>query len=575
MINRRLLAMAAPGRAWLGVSVAAGAAITACAIGQGLLAAHAVVRGLDGDTGAVVVAACAVAGLMVVRAVLVWAREVAAARGAERVKARLRIDLYRHLLTLGPAYVTRRRSGTVLAVLVDGVEALDRYVAVFLPQAAISLLGGVGVTVVLAVIDPVIALVVAVTAVPAVLAPRLVRRRLASGMAEFWTGWKGLGADYLDAVQGLPTLKAAGAVDRFGGRLRERSWRFYRSALRFTLVSTTSAGLVGFFAALGFAGAVGLAAWRHASGDLTVAEVFAVLLLSREAFRPVTDLVTAFHAGQAALPAAEGITELLAARPDVNDTGTRALPRTAGPPVIRFEDVSYTYPGQSRPAADHIAFEATAGTTTAIVGPSGAGKSTLIRLLLRFADPQRGRVTIDGTDLRDLPLATLRSLIAVVSQDVFLFHGTVADNIAFGRAGATREDVERAARAAHAHDFVTGLPDGYDTLIGERGLRLSGGQRQRLAIARALVADAPILVLDEATSSVDVAAERAITDALDEARTGRTVLVIAHRLSTVRDADRIVVLADGRVVEAATHDELVTAGGTYAQLVGRQREGAA
>ncbi|MEU9371834.1 ATP-binding cassette domain-containing protein [Streptomyces avermitilis] len=228
-----------------------------------------------------------------------------------------------------------------------------------------------------------------------------------------------------------------------------------------------------------------------------------------------------------------------------------------------------------RPALDDVSLTLVAGATTAVVGPSGSGKSTLARLLLRFADPDAGTITVDGVDLRELRLADWHSRVAVVSQDVFLFHGTVRDNIAFGRADAGPTDIENAARAAHAHDFITALPDGYDTVIGERGLRLSGGQRQRLAIARALLADAPLLILDETTSSVDIAAEQALTEALERLRAGRTVLVIVHRLSTVADADHLVVLTDGRVVEAAEPRQLLARNGAYAHLVARQREGAA
>lgn len=311
----------------------------------------------------------------------------------------------------------------------------------------------------------------------------------------------------------------------------------------------------------------------HASGALQLTAVFAVLLLSREAFRPVTELMAAFHAGQGALPAAHGIAALLAARPPVSDTGTARLPGT--PPEVVFDNVTFTYPGRDRPALDGVSLRLAAGRTTAVVGPSGAGKSTLTRLLLRHFDPGGGRELFDGVDVRDVALAELRAGVAVVSQEVYLFHGTVAENIAYGRAGASRSAIEEAARAAHAHEFIAELPDGYDTVIGERGLRLSGGQRQRLAIARALLADAPLLILDEATSTVDVAAERAVVQALRRVRADRTVLVIAHRLSTVADADHVVVLNEGRVAEAADPARLLAARGAYARLVARQQEGAA
>ncbi|WP_283135288.1 ABC transporter ATP-binding protein [Rhizohabitans arisaemae] len=573
MLNRTLLDLARPGRPWLAAAVAAGVVVSATYAGQSLLLTVAIAMGLDGDLNAAVLAGCGALALVAVRAFLIWARELAAARGAERAKSELRDRLHRHLLTLGPGYVAEKRTGGVLTTLVDGVEAIDRYVGVFLPQVLVSVLGGAGLIGVLIVIDPAVAGVVTVAAVLAAAAPRLMRRRMQAGLTAFFTGWKTLSADYLDAVQGLPTLKAVGADDHYGRRLSDKSWSFFRDSLRFTAVSTISAGFVGFFAALGTAAAVGLAAWQYASGALTLPAVFAVLLLSHEAFRPVTELMSAFHAGQAALPAARGIEELLAAEPAVPDSGGLRPPPAAVAPEVRFENVVHRYPGRERPALDGVTLTLQAGRTTAVVGRSGAGKTTLIRLLLRFADPARGRLTLDGHDLRDLPLADLRSRIAVVSQETFLFHGTVAENIAFGRTGATRSAVEQAARAAHAHDFIADLPDGYDTVVGERGTRLSGGQRQRLAIARAVLSDAPLLVLDEATSSVDVAAERAVTAALNRLRAGRTVLIIAHRLSTVADADHVIVLDEGRVAEADTPAGLLAADGVYARLVARQQEG--
>jgi ABC-type multidrug transport system fused ATPase/permease subunit len=236
---------------------------------------------------------------------------------------------------------------------------------------------------------------------------------------------------------------------------------------------------------------------------------------------------------------------------------------------VTFEDVEFSYrAGES--VLSGLDLRIDAGETVAVVGPSGAGKSTLVALLMRFVDPQQGRVRLGGADLRDLPLEQIRSMVSLVSQDTYLFGGTVRENIAMARPEATDHDIQAAARVANADGFITALPDGYATEIGERGLRLSGGQRQRLAIARAVLADSPILVLDEATASVDAATEASIQSALDRLTQDRTTLVIAHRLSTVRHADRIVVLEAGHVHEVGTHDELLTRSGRYAQLLSAQ-----
>jgi ABC-type multidrug transport system fused ATPase/permease subunit len=242
-----------------------------------------------------------------------------------------------------------------------------------------------------------------------------------------------------------------------------------------------------------------------------------------------------------------------------------------GASALGFEDVTFRYRPGAPLALDGVTFEVSPGETLAIVGASGAGKTTIASLLLRFFDPQTGRVSIGATDLRELEPEDVRRRVALVPQDTFLFHATVRDNLLLAAPGADEETVSRAARSANAEAFIRALPQGFDTIVGERGLRLSGGERQRIAIARALLKDAPILVLDEATSNVDVAAEAEIQASLERLRRGRTTLVIAHRLSTVRDADRILVIDGGRIVEEGTHDQLLGRGGRYARLVDAQR----
>jgi subfamily B ATP-binding cassette protein MsbA len=279
---------------------------------------------------------------------------------------------------------------------------------------------------------------------------------------------------------------------------------------------------------------------------------------------PIKHLTEVSAPLQRGLASAESVFELLDERPE-QDTGSRVLPRARG--LIEYERVSFAYPGTGREAVDGVSVSVKPGETVALVGPSGGGKTTFVNLLPRFYEVTGGRILIDGVDTRELTLASLRANVALVSQNVTLFNDTVAANIAYGRAGgASAAELQAAARAAHALDFVSEMPDGFDTMIGEDGVRLSGGQRQRLAIARALLKDAPILLLDEATSALDSESERNVQAALVELMRGRTTIVIAHRLSTIEHADRIVVLQRGRVAETGNHAELLAKDGVYAKL---------
>jgi ABC-type multidrug transport system fused ATPase/permease subunit len=353
-----------------------------------------------------------------------------------------------------------------------------------------------------------------------------------------WAAFAALASDYLEATQGMATLRAFGADGTLGARLAGRAHGLYLTTMRQLRISLVETGISTFFVQAGAAAAI-LAAATVGSAW----EVFVVLVIAVECFRPVKGLSDAWHAGYLGITAVDGIEALLAASPAVEDRGTRRDFPDA--PAVTFEHVTFTYPGAPRPAVRDVSFTVEPGRTVALTGPSGAGKSTLAALLHRHHDPDQGRITIGGIDVRDLTLDALRGDVAVVAQDTYLFHGTVAENLRLARPDATDEDLMAAARLAAAHDFIAELPGGYDTPLGERGATLSGGQRQRLAIARALLADAPVLVLDEATSHVDARTEQA----LSEVRRGRTCLMIAHRPDTIRQADHVVTLENGTPLE--------------------------
>ncbi|MFG3662314.1 ABC transporter ATP-binding protein/permease [Streptomyces sp. NPDC047706] len=549
-------------------------AVTLTHLVQAALLALALAHLARGDTGELPRLLAAVLAVVAARAGLtLWQRHTATRAGA-RVRVALRDELLVHLGRLGPAHLTTARAGAVRTTLVDGVEGVDAYVSRYLPQLLVTLTVPPLALAALAVVEPWALLGLVPALLLALAGPRAWDRLLAARGKEHWDTYEGLGADYLEALQGMPALRAAGAVGRTRARLEERSAALHRATVAKLRVSLVDTAITDLAIQGGTVAAALLACWSSATGSTTATGTYLVLLLASECFRPVRDLAREWHAGYLGVSAADGLAALRTAEPAVPDTGEMRAHWTT-PPEVRFDDVRFAYDGTPAPALDGVSFTAPAGRTTAIVGPSGAGKSTLLALLLRHHDPQEGRITLDGRPTTAYALDSLRQGIAVVSQETYLFHATIADNLRLARPGATDDDLTRAACVAGVHDEIAALPDGYATVLGERGATLSGGQRQRLALARALLADAPVLVLDEATSAVDERREANILRELMNAASGRTVLVVAHRLAAVRHADRIVVLDQGRVDAVGEHTGLVEAGGVYTRLVdaGRAHRG--
>jgi ATP-binding cassette subfamily C protein CydCD len=535
---------------------------------------------------------------------------------AARVQARLRGTLYAQITALGPAHFTQARTGDVILSVVEGVQQLEVYFGQYLPQLFVSALTPLLIFAIVAVIDLPLAGVILAAAMATFLLPAFWHRWDSRHSLERSLAYKAYGAEFLDAIQGLRTLAAFGQSASRARLLEERGLSLFQATMWLLGTNTMARGISDVCIALGAAVALALGAHRVQAGSMELTALVVVLMLGVEIFRPLRELRVVLHQGMLGLSAAQGIRQLLDVKPQVLDIATResttnsttaneetealgglgggaaplppdqnnrftanpqtATPQTAPPPIdpsITFESVTFAYPGGRRPALRELAFQVAAGERLGVVGASGAGKSTISRLLLRFADPTAGRVTVGGHDLRDLSLHDLRRLIAVVSQDTYLFHGTVEDNLRMGRPDASQAELEAAARDANVHDTIVALPQGYQTVVGERGVRLSGGQRQRIAIARALLRDAPILILDEALSSVDAESEAAIQEALDRLMRGRTTLIFAHRLSSVIGADRILVLDDGHVAESGTHAALMARDGVYRRLMAGQAGG--
>ncbi|MGP3971793.1 ABC transporter ATP-binding protein/permease [Streptomyces sp. 6N223] len=572
LVQRNLLRLVRPVRGLVAASVGLALLITGARVAQALLLAHVVLGvAVEGDDLASLAGPLWwLAAVIAARATLVWLAEALAARTAHATKKHVRDRVYARLMELGPGYAALHRSGTVRAAVVDAVESLEVYNARYLPALLHALTAPLAVLAFLLAEAPWLALIGLAGAAFSVVAPALFMRWYSDRSDRVWAEIGAFDAEFTDTVQGLPTLKAFGASARrraFLADLAERVRRVSMGELRIGLLNASLQRL----GTLGAASAVLIAAAVSVTdGGVAPFAAVLVIFLTGEVFRPLDDLGALVHEAMGGVGAATRVAGILDAE---DPTPAPRDPRPAGrlAPTVAFEGVTLTYPGRDDPALREVSFTAGAAARLAVVGPSGSGKTTLVSLMLRFLDPEAGTVRVGGRDVRELDPDELRAMFAVVSQDTYLFHGTIGENIALGRPGASREQVRQAARAAGVAAFIEELPHGYDTPVGERGLQLSGGQRQRIAIARAVLKDAPVLVLDEATSAVDAAGEAAIQQALDAVSRGRTTITIAHRLSTVRDADEILVLAGGRIADRGTHEALRQRQGLYAELIAAQR----
>lgn len=510
-----------------------------------------------------------IAIVMVLRGAAEHWRAVMAHETAARVQKALRRTLYDKVASLGPGTVGRQRSGGLTLSMIDGVEQLETYFGQFLPQFMIAMLSPLLIFVVVAFIDLPVATVMLGFALLALFAPALWHKWDVRASIARMTAYKSFAAEFLDSIQGLATLKAFGQGKARADKLEVEARDLFRRTMWVLGTNSLARGITDTSIAGGAAAALIYGASRVESGAMSLTALLVILMLGIEIFRPMRELRSVLHQGMVGLSAAQGIYRILDDKASVADAPPAAL-STVLAPTISFENVRFAYPGTRRTVHDNLTFTAAAGERLGLVGSSGGGKSSIVRLLLRFYDPDQGRILLGGHDLRSLSFAQIRSLISVVNQDTFLFHGTVEENIRLGKPGASQEEMEDAARAANIHEFVLSLPQGYQTVIGEKGIKLSGGQRQRLAIARALLRDTPILVLDEALSAVDAENEAVIQEALDRLMRGRTTIILAHRLSSVIDCDRILVLDRGHVAEEGKHGPLMNKGGVYARLMAEQ-----
>jgi ABC-type multidrug transport system fused ATPase/permease subunit len=480
----------------------------------------------------------------------------------------LRVKLYSYLQRLSLSFFERTSTGELMSRVTNDVNALEHFVthgATFLILDLFRLMGAVAI---LLWLNWRLALLVSIPIPLLAIALRLFNDRIRPVYRRMRARLGDINSKLQDNLSGMHTIQAFNQEERELERFTTESENYYQAMVHGIRYWSTFFPSMTFISLMGNVIVLGVGALMVVRGQLTLGELVAFISYLNFLYAPVRRLIDTDNIVQEAIAAAERIFELLDEQPDIkNPEGALVLSEVRG--HVAFEDVHFRY-GSGGEVLHDVDFQMAPGEVVALVGPSGAGKTSIASLLSRFYDPSHGKIMVDGRDLKQVDISSLRGHVAVVLQDTFLFNTTIRDNLLYGKPNASDEELEKAARAAYAHDFIKELPDGYDTEIGERGVRLSGGQKQRLALARAILSDPRILILDEATSSVDAEAEYLIQQALDSVLEGRTALVIAHRLSTIQNADKIIALQDGRIVEIGAHHELLKRDGLYSQLYRRQ-----
>lgn len=520
--------------------------------------------GIDDPAEQLLLLAVVTALIWIAESVFEFLQKIVWRNLAQTVQHELRLDAYRHVQGLEMAFFENENSGELMSVMNDDVNQLERFLdggANSLIQLATTI---VSIGVIFFWLSPAVAWVAFLPMPFIVWGSILYQRKLQERYVTVRQSVGALNADLMGNLGGIATIKSYAREEAEAERIHDRSDTYRTSNRSAITLSSAFSPLIRMFILAGFTATLLIGGNLALEGQLDVGSFSVLVFMTQRLLWPLTSLGETLDLYQRAMASTTRILDLIH-RPSKITSGPKALELHAVQGELKVSGVSFAYEGHP-PLFENLNLAFPARSTTAIVGATGSGKSSITKLLLRFYDPNQGQVTIDGHDLRELALTDLRRAIGLVSQDVFLFHGTIAENIAYARPDASETDIRTAADAAELTEWIDDLPDGFETIVGERGQKLSGGQRQRVSIARAVLKDPPVLILDEATSAVDNETEAAIQRSMDRIAENRTTIVIAHRLSTIRNADKILVLDAGQVVESGQHEDLVAQRGLYAQL---------
>ena len=573
MLNRRVIELTKGIKCSILLKALLGVAVSGTYVAQAVLLGKIVGQLYSKEELSVVIQSILyVSAVIASRLILIYYNSVYGKKIIGKVKNILRRRIYDKLLKLGPAFLDDERTGKLGSTMVSGVDYLEGYLTLYIPQILVCVIACGAMLIYVFSLHYVLGIISTAALIAVLISPVAFGKILSESSNAHWTAYRNLTAEILDGIQGITTAKAYNAQERLGKLLKEKMRTLFSETMRNLKVNLAEIGISNFASGIGTSFTLAVAALLTSVHIIPVSSLLILLFMTNEVFRPANELAAYFHQGFMGITSMGGIFALLDEEEKIKDEGTKTIDiKSADGFEIKYKNIEFAYIEKKNTVFKNLNFTVAKNEKLAVAGESGSGKTTIVNLLLRFYEPTSGSIYINGTDIKDLTLKSLRSLITVVSQETYLFNGTIKENLLHANEDADEEKLIDACKAANIHSFIQSLPDGYNTKVGERGLNFSGGQRQRIAIARAVLKNSPIVVLDEATSSVDTENENEIKQSLNHLLRNRTSITIAHRLNTIENSDRILVLHRGEIVEEGSYKELILKDGYYKKLVEAQQ----
>lgn len=573
MLNRRVIELTKGIKCSILFKALLGVAVSGTYVAQAVLLGKIVGQLYSKEELSVVIQSILyISAIIASRLILIYYNSVYGKKIIGKVKNILRRRIYDKLLKLGPAFLDDERTGKLGSTMVSGVDYLEGYLTLYIPQILVCVIACGAMLIYVFSLHYVLGIISTAALIAVLISPVAFGKILSESSNAHWAAYRNLTAEILDGIQGITTAKTYNAQERLGKLLKEKMRTLFSETMRNLKVNLAEIGISNFASGIGTSFTLAVAALLTSVHIIPASSLLILLFMTNEVFRPANELAAYFHQGFMGITSMGGIFALLDEEEKIKDEGTKTIDiKSADGFEIKYKNIEFAYSEKKNTVFKNLNFTVAKNEKLAVAGESGSGKTTIINLLLRFYEPTSGSIYINGTDIKDLTLKSLRSLITVVSQETYLFNGTIKENLLHANENADEEKLIDACKAANIHSFIQSLPEGYNTKVGERGLNFSGGQRQRIAIARAVLKNSPIVVLDEATSSVDTENENEIKQSLNHLLRNRTSITIAHRLNTIENSDRILVLHRGEIVEEGSYKELILKDGYYKKLVEAQQ----